>query len=62
MVTLVLTEVARFSRSALPITNGAKGISDIPPPGPIRIFGLTIVPSFRHFTERTPPFISFPSR
>jgi len=32
MVTLVLTEVARLSALALPITNGAKGITSIPSP------------------------------
>jgi branched-chain amino acid transport system permease protein len=46
MVTLVLTEVARLSALALPVTNGAKGISNIPLPGPIQIFGLTLVPDF----------------
>ncbi|MEZ5826126.1 MAG: branched-chain amino acid ABC transporter permease [Geminicoccaceae bacterium] len=46
MVTLVLTEVARLSALALPITNGAKGIVSIPLPGGISIFGLTIVPDF----------------
>ena len=39
--TLVLTEVARLSALALGITNGAKGITNIPPPGPISLFGLT---------------------
>ena len=33
MVTLVLTEVARLAALALPITNGAKGITNIPLPG-----------------------------
>ena len=33
MVTLVLTEVARLAALALPITNGAKGITSIPSPG-----------------------------
>jgi branched-chain amino acid transport system permease protein len=51
MVTLVLTEVARLSALALPITNGAKGITSIPPPGPIRLFGLTLVPSFDTLAE-----------
>ena len=51
MVTLVLTEVARLSALALPITNGASGITSIPMPGAIRLFGLTIVPSFDSFTE-----------
>jgi len=46
MVTLVLTEVARLSALALPITNGAKGITSIPLPGELSIFGLTIIPDF----------------
>ena len=46
MVTLVLTEVARLAALALPITSGAKGITSIPLPGPISIFGLTLVPDF----------------
>lgn len=46
MVTLVLTEVARLSALALPITNGAKGITSIPLPGELSIFGLTIIPAF----------------
>ncbi|QRI62223.1 branched-chain amino acid ABC transporter permease [Shinella sp. PSBB067] len=46
MVTLVLTEVARLSALALPITNGAKGITSIPLPGELSIFGLTVIPAF----------------
>ena len=46
MVTLVLTEVARLSALALPITNGAKGIVSIPMPGSISLFGITLVPDF----------------
>ena len=46
MVTLVLTEVARLLALALPVTNGAKGMVSIPPPGPLAIFGVTIVPDF----------------
>ncbi|MET0940018.1 MAG: branched-chain amino acid ABC transporter permease, partial [Mesorhizobium sp.] len=46
MVSLVLTEVARLLALALPITNGAKGIVSIPLPGPISLFGLTLVPDF----------------
>jgi branched-chain amino acid transport system permease protein len=46
MVTLVLTEVARLSALALPVTNGAKGITSIPLPGEFSIFGLTIIPAF----------------
>ena len=46
MVTLVLTEGARLTALALPITNGAKGITSIPLPGELSIFGLTIIPDF----------------
>lgn len=46
MVSLVLTEVTRLLALALPITSGAKGITNIPLPGGISIFGLTIVPDF----------------
>ncbi len=46
MVTLVLTEVARLLALALPVTNGAKGLVSIPPPGPITLFGLTVLPDF----------------
>ena len=56
MVTLVLTEVARLSALALPVTNGAKGITNIPPPGRIGLLGLTIVPSFDVFAERNAAF------
>lgn len=46
MVTLVLTEVTRLTALALPVTNGAKGITSIPLPGGLSIFGLTIIPDF----------------
>jgi branched-chain amino acid transport system permease protein len=46
MVTLVLTEVARLLALALPVTNGAKGLVNIPLPGPITVFGVTLVPDF----------------
>ncbi|MGA0796971.1 MAG: branched-chain amino acid ABC transporter permease [Quisquiliibacterium sp.] len=46
MVTLVLTEVTRLSALALPVTNGAKGITSIPLPGELSILGLTIIPDF----------------
>ncbi len=46
MVTLVLTEVTRLLALALPVTSGAKGITSIPLPGPISIFGITLVPDF----------------
>lgn len=46
MVTLVLTEVARLTALALPVTNGAKGITSIPLPGELSVFGLTLIPDF----------------
>jgi branched-chain amino acid transport system permease protein len=46
MITLVLTEVAKLTALALPITNGAKGIASIPLPGEVSLFGLTIIPDF----------------
>jgi branched-chain amino acid transport system permease protein len=46
MVTLVLTEVARLSALALPVTKGAKGITSIPLPGELRIAGVTLIPDF----------------
>ena len=46
MITLVLTEVAKLTALALPITNGAKGISSIPLPGELSLLGLTIIPDF----------------
>ena len=46
MITLVLTEVTRLTALALPVTNGAKGITSIPLPGALQIFGITIIPDF----------------
>lgn len=46
MITLVLTEVARLTALALPITNGAKGITSIPLPGKLSLFGITLIPDF----------------
>lgn len=46
MVTLVLTEVGRLTALALPVTNGAKGITSIPLPGELSVFGITIIPDF----------------
>lgn len=46
MVTLVLTEVARMAALALPVTNGAKGITSIPLPTELNLFGLTLIPDF----------------
>ncbi|MFK7877132.1 MAG: branched-chain amino acid ABC transporter permease [Paracoccaceae bacterium] len=46
MITLVLTQVATLTALALPITNGAKGITSIPLPGAVSIFGIPLVPDF----------------
>jgi branched-chain amino acid transport system permease protein len=46
MITLVLTQVVTLTALALPITNGAKGITSIPLPGELSIFGLTLIPDF----------------
>ncbi len=46
MITLVLTEVFKLTALALPITNGAKGITSIPLPGELSLFGLTLIPDF----------------
>lgn len=46
MITLVLTEVTRLTALALPVTNGAKGITSIPLPGALSVFGVTIIPDF----------------
>ena len=46
MVTLVSTEVARLLALALPITNGARGMVSLPLPGPVSIFGATLIPDF----------------
>ncbi|MDZ4093982.1 MAG: branched-chain amino acid ABC transporter permease [Paracoccaceae bacterium] len=46
MITLVLTEVTRLTALALSVTNGAKGITSIPLPGALKVFGVTIIPDF----------------
>jgi branched-chain amino acid transport system permease protein len=46
MISLVLTQVVTLTALALPITNGAKGITSIPLPGGISFFGLTLIPDF----------------
>ena len=46
MITLVLTEVMRLTALALPVTNGAKGITSIPLPGALKVFGITLIPDF----------------
>lgn len=49
MITLVLTEVGRLTALALPITNGAKGISNISLPGAFNLAGITLIPDFADF-------------
>jgi branched-chain amino acid transport system permease protein len=47
MVTLTLTEVVRLIAIALvPLTNGPRGITNIPLPGELTLFGITIIPDF----------------
>src|SRR3954447_9701796 len=56
MVTLVSTEVARLAALALPITNGARRVVNLPAPGPISLFGLTIVPDFATLANQRAAF------
>lgn len=56
MVTLVSTEVARLAALALPITNGAKGMVNLPLPGPIAIGPLVLVPDFATMENPRPAF------
>ena len=47
MITLSLTETARLAAQSFPsVTNGAKGILNLPLPGALRIGGLTLIPDF----------------
>ena len=46
MVILVLTEVMRLVALALPVTQGAKGITSMPLPGELSLFGITLIPDF----------------
>lgn len=56
MVTLVSTEVARLAALALPITHGAKGMSNLPLPGPIALGPLVLVPDFQSLANTRPAF------
>lgn len=47
MVTLVLTEVMRLATLALSVTNGAKGITSIPMPAELSLWGITLIPDFQ---------------
>lgn len=47
MITLCLTEAARLAaQSFASITNGPRGILNIPFPGELSLFGLTLIPDF----------------
>lgn len=46
MITLVLTQVVTLTALALPITNGAKGITNIPLPSGVSLVGVPLVPDF----------------
>lgn len=56
MVTLILTEVARLFALAVPITNGARGISSIPLPEAVSVFGITVIPDFSSLESVRPAF------
>ena len=47
MVTLMLTETARLAaQSFKALTGGPKGILNIPLPGAVKLFGVTLIPDF----------------
>ncbi|MDR3211500.1 MAG: branched-chain amino acid ABC transporter permease [Planctomycetota bacterium] len=47
MITLSLTETARLTaQSLVPITNGPNGILNLPLPGELSFFGITLIPDF----------------
>lgn len=46
MISLVLTQVVTLTALALPVTNGAKGITSIPLPGGVSILGIPLIPDF----------------
>ncbi|MDR1874606.1 MAG: branched-chain amino acid ABC transporter permease [Synergistaceae bacterium] len=54
MITLSLTETARLTAQSFPsLTNGTKGILNLPLPGALKIAGFTLIPDFasidKHF-------------
>ncbi len=52
MITLSLTETARLSaQSFSALTNGSRGIINIPLPGSLEIFGLTLIPDFANLNK-----------
>ncbi|MHC8507828.1 MAG: branched-chain amino acid ABC transporter permease [Rhodospirillales bacterium] len=56
MITLVLTQVVTLTALALPITNGARGVTSIPLPGAVSVFGLTLIPDFAGMENSRPAF------
>lgn len=47
MITLSMTEVVRLTALSFPsITNGPRGIVDLPLPGKLDLFGITVLPGF----------------
>ena len=46
MITLVMTQVVTLTALALPITNGAKGVTNIPLPSGVSLFGIPLIPDF----------------
>lgn len=47
MITLSLTETARLAAQSLkPLTNGPNGILNLPLPGELSLFGITVIPDF----------------
>lgn len=47
MITLCITEACRLAALSFPsVTQGAQGIVDLPLPGDLSIFGLTLIPAF----------------
>ena len=52
MITLSLTETARLSaQSFSSLTNGSRGIINIPLPGSIEFFGITLIPDFANLNK-----------
>ena len=58
MVTLSLTEAARLTaQSFVSVTGGPKGILNVPLPGAIEVFGLTLVPDFAEVNPHIALFV-----
>ncbi len=52
MITLSLTETARLSaQSFAALTNGSRGIINIPLPGSLEFFGITLIPDFAQLNK-----------